>query len=122
MPAFTCMSTHPGIGAAGATLQRLVTDKVYRSGRFIKLPRYYLDLLEKIAPDDVENVRQWRKWKAETFAVTETDLAARRKKYNIIFKIDLDKRTRSVLQLKKRRFNSAQNLCSSKSSPDPPKE
>lgn len=40
---FLAMSTHPGIGLESFDLKSLDTDKIYFGGRYIRIPRYFLD-------------------------------------------------------------------------------
>lgn len=45
--AFLRMSLKPGIGYNAFELKSLVTDKIYIDGKYIKIPRYFLDKLKK---------------------------------------------------------------------------
>lgn len=44
---FVLMSNRPGIGFAAIKPDLLVSDKLYLDGKYIKLPRYFLNVLER---------------------------------------------------------------------------
>lgn len=44
---FVQMSRNPGIGANAIKPESLISDKIYVLGKYIKIPRYYLNQLEK---------------------------------------------------------------------------
>lgn len=57
---FVNMSRNPGIGFAGIKPSLLETDKLYQDGKYIHLPRYYLNYLERDYPDEVADVKERR--------------------------------------------------------------
>lgn len=46
-PAFTAVSTHPGLGAGALTDKMYQTGHIYYNGKHIYLPRYFLGLYQK---------------------------------------------------------------------------
>lgn len=62
---YVCMSRRPGIGGE-LSYSSLKTDKLYFDGRFIKLPRYYLNRYDKAGYSVyVEDIKAARKRAAE---------------------------------------------------------
>lgn len=58
---FIAMSNRRGIGYNSISADCLFTDKIYQHGKYIKIPRYYLKILEDVGYDDfVEYVKQNR--------------------------------------------------------------
>lgn len=47
VPPFQLMSKRPGIGFGAIKKESIVTDKIYVNGKYIKIPRYYLKVLER---------------------------------------------------------------------------
>lgn len=60
---FVLMSKRPGIGAKSLKKDFLYSDKIYYKGNYIKIPRYFLDLLSKDFPDLVEQLKDKRERK-----------------------------------------------------------
>lgn len=58
--AFILMSRRPGIGKEAIRKQWLASDKIYYNGKYIKIPRYFLDCLQKQYPNLVEVVKNKR--------------------------------------------------------------
>lgn len=50
---FVRMSTKPGIGIEALKFSHLQSDKIYYEGKYIKLPKYYLDYTKKNGFDEV---------------------------------------------------------------------
>lgn len=59
---FITMSKKPGIGFGAIRPEFLLSDKIYHHGRYIKLPRYFLDVLERNGHDlsSLKRVRRSR--------------------------------------------------------------
>lgn len=53
-PPFTLMSNRPGIGFNAVNAECLTSDKIYHKGKSIKVPRYYLKVLERGGHDLTE--------------------------------------------------------------------
>lgn len=70
---FTFMSTHPGIG--GSFEKCLSTDKLYKAGKWVKTPRYYLKQAESQGYD-LDRLKSNRKAKSIIF---ERDLSQLKK-------------------------------------------
>lgn len=93
---FVVMSRRPGIGKDSINPQWLLSDKMYLQGKYLRLPRYFLDVLEKDFPEEVEklkNTRMERAIKDISIPVWEQNelIAIRKKKFERIFKKTLDK-------------------------------
>lgn len=58
--AFTIMSRRPGIGFDAIRKQWLATDKIYYRGKYIKIPRYFLDVLSRDFLNEVEVIKNKR--------------------------------------------------------------
>lgn len=58
---FLTMSKNPGIGFNQISPKMLETDKIYVNGKYVRLPRYFLDVLEK----DGYDVKKWVKDKRD---------------------------------------------------------
>lgn len=80
---FVQMSNRPGIGYNSVYASDLVSDRIYRSGKSVKIPRYYLDVMER---DGVylEDFKDRRMAHGELVSRC-TDLSKLRKKYHDIF-------------------------------------
>lgn len=60
---FIGMSNRPGIGHDSIKIDWLETDKMYVNGKYMKLPRYFLKILEEKDPKAVEKIKADRiKW------------------------------------------------------------
>lgn len=94
---FLTMSLKPGIGYGFLENNidiSLLTDKVYIDGKYHKLPRYYLKVLEKMG-FDLSDIKKNREVKSLLLKRSDNDLMARRisakKKFG---KLILDKRSK----------------------------
>lgn len=65
---FTMQSTKPGIGYCGIFEPSVITDKIYLNGSYIKIPRYFLKVLEKEYGTDLSDLKERRQKNAEIFA------------------------------------------------------
>lgn len=63
---FLSMSLRPGIGRRVINEASWITDKLYQDGHYIKLPRYYLTLLDR-AGYDIESLKGKRILSAEEY-------------------------------------------------------
>ena len=82
---FVIMSLKPGIGLTAFLHKKqkyLPTDKVYFEGKYIKIPKYYLDVLKKKACDlqQIESNRLMRLKKCDIMKKTDEELVLLRKK------------------------------------------
>lgn len=57
---FLLMSRRPGIGFGAIREEWLASDKIYYNGRYIKIPRYFLDVLSRSFPNLVETLKNNR--------------------------------------------------------------
>lgn len=75
---FTGMSLKPGIGYNAISAECLTGDRIYHSGKSVKVPRYYLKVLEREGHD----LTAFKERRQIVGAMREraTDLVARRKK------------------------------------------
>lgn len=80
---FTFMSTHPGIG--GDYSKCLSTDKLYKAGKWVKTPRYYLKCADRDGYD-LTDLKANRRFKALFFDRSLIDLVKRRKNLEKKFK------------------------------------
>lgn len=94
---FVCMSLKPGIGANAVFPNVLDSLKIYYRGKYIKLPRYYMKVLEDNYGLDLSEIRERGKEKA-FLDYLQTDPSSRDnenkrrwKKFEKIFKKPLDK-------------------------------
>lgn len=80
---FISMSTHPGIGYNFVYNCDLNSDRVYHNGRGIKIPRYYLKVMER---DGIclDTLKLRRLKNAEIYSAY-SDINERRKKYSFLF-------------------------------------
>lgn len=78
-PPFVQMSNRPGIGFGCVYRCNLDSDRVYRNGSYIKIPRYYLKVMER---DGIylDEFRERRKRNGEMIA-SLTDLDFKREKF-----------------------------------------
>lgn len=90
---FQRMSLKPGIGANAVLPEWLLSDKIYLQGRYIKIPRYYLELLSREGYVDLDKFkREMRKSSPDLrdIDVQKAELKMRRKKFERIFKQSID--------------------------------
>lgn len=85
-PAFTCMSLRPGIGFNSIKPEMLTSDAVYYSGKKLKVPRYYLKVLERDGHDLTDFVE--RRLKVAKLKMRSRDdlIQARKKSYKFFKK------------------------------------
>lgn len=76
-PSFTFMSTHPGIG--GDFRPCLSTDKLYKVGKYVKTPRYYLKQAERQG-FDISRLKSNRRLKCDIFYRDYSQLKKLRRK------------------------------------------
>lgn len=76
-PPFTLMSNRPGIGYNAISAECLTADRIYNNGKSIKVPRYYLKVLER-GGHDLTDFTNRRIAKAEM--VGDRDLIERRER------------------------------------------
>lgn len=62
---FVFMSLKPGIGADCVTLDWLLSDRIYHNGKYIKIPRYFLAVLERKYNISLDWLREKRKDKSK---------------------------------------------------------
>lgn len=77
-PPFTLMSLRPGIGFYSIRAEDLSCDRIYHNGKSVKLPRYYLKVLERTGHD--LTAFKERRQIVGKMKEKQTDLQARRKK------------------------------------------
>ena len=84
---FVTMSLKPGIGLGAFKVQSLKSDKLYRNGKYIKLPRYYLDQAEKSFGfvEEVQEIRENRLTMAELMEKTPEELKEKQEKILKLF-------------------------------------
>lgn len=80
---FVSMSLKPGIGANYILKNKHLvnSDKLYFSGKYIKLPRYYLDLLQKNYYLDLSNLKEKRERNSILLERSEEQLEKKREYY-----------------------------------------
>lgn len=84
---FVAMSTHPGLGLKQFEEHKeayLKSDKIYFQGKYIKVPRYFLNNTIKELPeffDDYLNLREYRQIRADLVPNTDANFADRRRRY-----------------------------------------
>lgn len=88
---FVFMSLRPGIGADSVTTDWLLTDKIYVQGKYIKIPRYFLQVLERKYNIDLDWLRRQRIERGKAFdnlhpVERENFLLLRRKKWQRFLK------------------------------------
>lgn len=100
---FVVMSRRPGIAHDCFKPEWLFSDKIYVQGKYISIPKYYLDILERDYGYDLSEFRERRKDKARSKSLVYMDvysdewqqaqdeLKIRRDKFERIFKKSLDK-------------------------------
>lgn len=92
---FVTMSLKPGIGLGAFNAQSLKSDKLYRNGKYIKLPRYYLDQAEKSFGfvEEVQEIRENRLTMAELMEKTPEELKEKQEKILKLFARKVVKKT-----------------------------
>lgn len=83
-PPFICMSTHPGIGYNAISDDMAKTDKVYVDGKGIRLPRYFLKVLDRRGVD-LEPLKTARAHNLERYKPDKKRIAAKRLRLKNIF-------------------------------------
>lgn len=86
-PPFTVMSRRPGIGYGYIKSSMIESDRIYSEGYYIKLPRYYLNVLSK--RNDLTELKAKRLKRAEIFSSEDPEKKLR--KY-VIKKANLNER------------------------------
>lgn len=72
---FIGMSNRPGIGRDAINVNWLESDKMYVNGKYMKLPRYFLKILEEKDPEAVAKIKSDRiKWLDELPKVSYQDV------------------------------------------------
>ncbi len=74
---FVCMSTHPGIGYGAIKDDMALTDKVYVDGKGIKLPRYFLKVLDRRGVD-LERLKTARANNVSRYVIDKVKLKSKR--------------------------------------------
>lgn len=88
---FITMSKKPGIGFSAIKVEYLFSDKIYHNGRYIKTPRYFLDVLERNGNDLTLLKKKRKKACTGSEYSSKAYIEARRKKISKIFNLPLDK-------------------------------
>lgn len=88
---FIRMSKKPSIGYGAINTDMLISDKIYFVGKYIKIPRYFLNVLERENNVDLTDFKLLRRERAKTFEVAEPIekikmLRARKRKWKKLLK------------------------------------
>ncbi len=90
---FLLMSRRPGIAFDNIKTDMLLTDKIYVNGKYIRLPRYFLKVLESQGCDltMLKENRLKKGFTIDEILLQEQEVKKRREKIKKIFDLPLDK-------------------------------
>lgn len=100
---FTGMSNRPGIGKASLKESWLQSDKMYVDGKYMKLPRYFLKILEERDPEAVAKLKLDRmKWLDNLPKVEYIDSVTGERYECIAWSLILDARNEDIKRRKEK--------------------